>query len=506
MYDSILLHALLRSDFMIFLEKVFSELEGKEITKNWHLEAISYQLEQCYEGENTRLLINLPPRTAKSIIISVAYSLFVLGNTPSTKIIAVSHTQDLAENFNNMCRRIIKTNWFKGVFPECKLSSMKNSASEITTTMGGYRLAISIGGALTGRGADLIILDDINKGIDGESAARRDSAKQWFDNTLQTRLNNLNTGVIIAVQQRLHTDDLTGHLLEKGDIWKNNHLVLPAIATETLNIPIGNGITHTFNKGDYLFPAMLGADALKAQKESMGTPNFSAQYQQSPIPATGNIIPIDKFKRYTNPPKFRDGDIIINSWDTATKTGPKNDYTVGTIWLYRFNAYYLLNVIRGKLLYPKMKKEVLLAAQGSNADYVLIEDTNLGSCLIQDLTVETKLNIKPVIPRIDKISRMEACTASIETGKVSIPQEAPWLEDFLKECAGFPDAVTHDDQVDSISQFLNWAREFNGIFEAKANLNDALDELAEPDEPDDYDSKEGLKLIFLKNFKPEGDY
>ena len=115
---------------------------------------------------------------------------------------------------------------------------------------------------------------------------------------------------------------------------------------------------------------MLGADALTAQKDSMGTPNFSAQYQQSPIPATGNIIPIDKFKRYTNPPKFRDGDIIINSWDTATKTGKNNDYTVGTIWLYRFNEHYLLNVIRAKLLYPKMKTEVLLAAEDSNAEYV----------------------------------------------------------------------------------------------------------------------------------------
>ncbi len=228
--------ALLRADFRPFLEKVFTTLSpGQVFVPTWHLEAIAWQLERVRRGEIRRLIINLPPRSLKSIMASVAFPAFVLGHDPSQRLVCVSYSGDLAKKHSNDFRAVIESPWYKSAFPETRVGTLKNSESEIEFTARGSRLATSVGGTLTGRGGGIIIIDDPLKPDDARSEPQRSRANQWFTNTLLSRLDDKRTGAIVVVMQRVHMDDLTGFLLSQSDEWEV--LSLPAIAEFEENIP-----------------------------------------------------------------------------------------------------------------------------------------------------------------------------------------------------------------------------------------------------------------------------
>jgi predicted phage terminase large subunit-like protein len=188
----------------------------------------------------------------------------------------------------------------------------------------------------------------------------------------------------------------------------------------------------------------------------MGSQTFSAQYQQAPVPPGSALIQWHWFKTYDCLPKRGPNDRIVQSWDTASKTSPKNDYSVCTTWLIHGNDYYLLDVLRRRLEYPDLRRLILSHWQQHGSPTVLIEDTGPGMHLNQELQREGKLRPVPVRPEGEKVLRMEAQTGPIESGYVHVPAEAPWLGDFQIEMMQFPYG-RHDDQVDSVSQFLNWA-------------------------------------------------
>jgi hypothetical protein len=212
------LDAVFRQNLVAFSKKVFQfSSPGQQLDWNWHLDAIAYQFERVRRGENTRLIVNAPPRSLKSIIASVAFPAFLFGHDPSLRIICVSYSIDLAKKHSNDFRVIIESDWYKHLFPATRIGQYKNSEMEIEFTRRGYRLATSVGGTLTGRGGDIIIIDDPLKPEDAMSETRRSACNQWFNTTLLSRLDDKRRGAIVVVMQRLHVNDLTGFLLEQSD-------------------------------------------------------------------------------------------------------------------------------------------------------------------------------------------------------------------------------------------------------------------------------------------------
>ena len=225
--------------------------------------------------------------------------------------------------------------------------------------------------------------------------------------------------------------------------------------------------------------ARLDRDNLEQQRKNVGGYIFSSQYLQSPVPEEGNLIPVEAFRNFDNYPIHHKEDLIVQSWDIASGQGEHNDYSVGTIWLYRYNEYFLLDIVRRKLSYSELLLEVRRQAQESNANLLLIEKAGVGIALIDDLKQYTNLNVVPIVPTKDKVTRMVPGTADIEAGKVALPKEALWRAEFEKECAEFPHGK-HDDQVDSLSMFLDWARKRRETGQEYTTLLAGLDALKRP--------------------------
>ncbi len=226
----------LRSDFESFLKySVLTLNPGMPFLPNWHIRAIAYQLERIRRGEINRLIINMPPRHLKSITVSVAFPAFVLGHDPRQRIFSISYGSELSLKHARDFRSIVESSWYARAFPQMRLS--RSLDDEAATTLKGFRKATSVGGVLTGLGGNMIILDDPQKPVDALSKVRRDSLNQWFTNTLMSRLDNKETGAIIVVTQRVHMDDLSGHLMSGSGHWEI--LSLPAIAEVDEQVPIG---------------------------------------------------------------------------------------------------------------------------------------------------------------------------------------------------------------------------------------------------------------------------
>jgi predicted phage terminase large subunit-like protein len=452
-----LLHFGLRNDFYAFVQKVFATVEpGGVFTPNWSADAVTHALDKVVRGETTRLIINIPPRHLKSLSASVALPAFLLGHDPTRKIICVSYSDDLAVKFSNDCRAVMQAEWYKRTFPHTQIDRGKNTETEFRTTKRGYRLATSVGGTLTGRGGDVIIIDDPIKPADAQSEAIRKKAIQWYESTLLSRLDDKVRGAIVLVMQRLHLDDLSGHLIEKGGF---EHLCLPAIAEEPQSVPLGHGRFHVRNVGEVLDPVREPLSALEKQRADMTPLLFCAQYQQRPIPLEGNIIKREWLRHFKGTIPRVPGDYFVISWDTAMKSSELCDYSVGTVWHVqdRGRKKNLVDVMRGRFEYPELVTQAVALYRKWKFEgyttHLVIEDKGSGSSLIQSLGAERIYShYKPKLDG-DKVMRLTAQAAEFHAGSVHIREDAPWAGDLVAELLGFP-GVRHDDQVDSISQAL----------------------------------------------------
>src|SRR5437016_12457295 len=219
--------AILRSDLSYFAQRCFCELNPQAVFAiNWHIEIIAAKLAAVREGKIRRLIINLPPRHLKSLMASIAFPAWCLGHDPSAQILSVSYGQELADKLARDCRSIMMSPWYRRIFPT-RLAPHRQAVQEFVTTRQGYRLATSNGGVLTGRGADIILIDDPLKPEEALSDAQRQAANEWYDHTLYSRLNDKRCGAIVIIMQRLHEDDLVGHVLGQEQ-WEI--LSFPAIA------------------------------------------------------------------------------------------------------------------------------------------------------------------------------------------------------------------------------------------------------------------------------------
>ena len=445
----------LETNFAAFIRKTFATVSpGDPFKPNWHIEAIAHALERVARGELKRLIILIPPRHLKSICASVAFPAWHLGHDPTQRIICVSYAANVAADFANDCRIVMQSGWYRRAFPATRIDPKKNTENEFKTTRRGSRFATSTGGVLTGRGGDIIIIDDPIKPQDALSEARRKDCLEWFSNTLLSRLDDRMTGAIVVAMQRLHIDDLAGHLLQQKD-WEV--LSLPAIAETVDDILVGPGLFHHREVGDLLHPERQPQEVLADIKAEIGSSYFSAQYQQTPVPAGGLVIHWGWFGFYTQLPQTRTGDMVMQSWDTASSTSELASYSVGITALITKSAIYLIDLVRGRWQFPDLQRQVIAAAQCHRPKAILIENHSSGMSLAQSLKA-IGLSVIPIKPQGDKVMRMIPHTAKLEACHVFLPKGAPWLDEFRTELSAFP-VGSHDDQVDALSQLMTWNEE-----------------------------------------------
>ena len=469
-------NAILRRDFYCFVERSFAELNpGTEFAANWHIEVIADALERCRRGEIRRLIINLPPRSLKSHCASIAFPCWVLGHNPSAQIICASYAQDLADKHAIDSRALMNSFFYREIFPT-RLSSEKRAVSDFLTNGRGCRKATSVGGVLTGRGADFIVIDDPLQPDKALSDTRRKTVNDWYDNTLCSRLNHKLTGCIIVVMQRLHEDDLVGHLLQverrqRIDIEPKWHVIrLPAIAEEDEAYTVERWFgcsTYRRKTAEVLHPEREPLEILEQLRETQGEYNFAGQYQQNPAPMGGGLVKSEWFNTYTELERPKQFELIFQSWD--------GEQSQGTERLQRL--YHLGH--QGKETLPascfsrafgisRLETRSVRASGRLGAKNILIEDKASGTQLIQELIYERVHGITKYQSKQEKIMRMRSVTSTMQSSLVYQPERAPWLAAYTHELVTFPKAK-HDDQADSTSQALDWAgiglRAHAGIFE-----------------------------------------
>jgi predicted phage terminase large subunit-like protein len=452
MYAELLWH-----DLCAFNHRSFLELNPQtRFLDNGHIEVMVAKLVEVGRGRCKRLIINVPPRLLKSFVTSIVFPAWILGHEPTKQILCVTYAQELSEKFARDSRTLMTSPFYGGLF-DTRLAKGREAVSEYETTAGGYRLSTSIGGVLTGRGADIIIIDDPLKADDALSELRRRSVNEWYDNTLRSRLNSQEAGAIIIVMQRLHADDLVAHV-QQYESW--DVLSLPAIAkqdeTFDFSTPYGRKRIHRKN-GEALHPALLSLATLESRRRAMTEYNFTAQYQQDPQPPSGVIVKREWLKCYSPSDKPEKFDQVIQSWDTANKDTELSNYSVCTTWGLKKQHMFLLDVYRRKLEFPDLKRAVRELAELHRANIVLVEDKASGSSLIQELRAE-HFSLVQAAPAMDgdKVMRLRAQTAKIEGGFVLFPEQAHWLEVYLRELLSFPNSK-YDDQVDSTVFALAWS-------------------------------------------------
>ena len=447
------LDAYLRNDFVAFTEKVFLHLNpGRSFVPGWYIRAMAYYVGAvAIDHQTDRLNINLPPRSLKSTMISVALPAFLLGLDPTIRIAVASYSQELSNLFGRQTRSIMQSDWYRRLFPSTVISPRRFAEYDFHTTQGGFRFATSTGGTFTGRGGDVIICDDLLKADDAYSDTKRKAMLEWTRTTLFNRLDDKGKGVIINVQQRLHEDDLAGNLIAAGG-WLT--LTLSAIAPFDETVQIGKGARRYYRRaGEPLDGERETLAILEQTRRDIGSVIFSAQYLQAPTPADGDVVKMGWFRRYDALPA---GGELIMSIDTASKAAEHNDYSAISVWRIVDGRFYLEHVWRDRVDFPRLKHIVREFADIFQPDVILVEDKVAGTQLIQDFAVEApSLPMVPYMPQADKESRLRFQAAKIEVGLVYLPREADWLAAFEEEVRQFPRGK-HDDMVDSMSQLLDY--------------------------------------------------
>jgi len=451
--DRDLADAIYRTDFGAFTYRAFEALNpGQRLTPNWHIDCICFLIQLMVSGEaRRRLVLNLPPRTLKSFIVSVALPGWLLGRVPSTRIICASYSDELAAKFSRDCRALLETPFYKRVFPQTRLNPKKAAEGEFETTRRGFRLATSVGGTLTGRGGEVLIVDDPIKANDADSEVARRGAIDWLRNTAFSRLDNPAESLICIAMQRLHVDDPSGILIEQG--WPR--LVIPAIAIEPADYRVSEDEVYHRPAGQLLQLERDNPAAIEELKREIGSRVFAAQYQQNPTPPDGNMVKAAWLGRYDTAPERKTFQRVVLSCDPAGKAGIHNDYTAIAVVGVREKSLHVLEISRGHWTVMQMREQIIGLAAQWQVDLVIVEDTSSGMGLIQLLKEVPRLDVVGRSPDTDKVTRMSRQQGRFEAGRVLLPTEALWLADFENELLAFPSG-RYDDQVDALLLFLDW--------------------------------------------------
>lgn len=413
-----------------------------------HLALLNRKLLDVAAGRTRRLMVFMPPRSGKSELISTYFPAWYLSTHPEHRVILASYGSDFAAEFGRKARDIVMEHGgLYGV--EVRDNSKAADHWNIARHTGGMDTA-GVGASLTGRGANLLLIDDpIKNWEEAQSSTTRDAIYNWFTSTAYTRLTP--NGAVVLVMTRWHHDDLAGRLLKQmeqgGDQW--DVVSLPAICEDgddPLQRPIGGA----------LWPDRWPLERLYEIKATVGAHIWNSLYQQRPTPDRGERFRLEWFaKRYDNLTDLR-GSLkrVVMSVDSAFKTGAGSDYSAIATWATDGVHYYLLNMVRERLEFPDLKRAIIEQYTTYRPDTVLIEDAASGQSIIQELQRGTSMPVVAIKPKGSKQARADLVLPLFEAGKVLLPANVPWLEDFIAEHLFFPKGA-HDDMVDTTSMALN---------------------------------------------------
>jgi predicted phage terminase large subunit-like protein len=466
-----LVDAACRTYFSSFARMCFHILNpGAEFLPNWHHRALDFHLDEVRRGNIKRLAVALPPRYGKSFTASIAFPAFVLGLDPTKRIIVVSYNADLAAKLSYDFRAIVEDTRYQRLFPAMRLS--RNTEFEVVTDQHGYRFATSVDGTLTGRGGDILIIDDYLKPNDALSDIKRAAANNWFFNTALSRLDDKQNGAIVIIGHRLHVDDLIGTVMRSDD-WRL--LSLPAIAEKDQIVQIGDELFYHRRAGEALHPEREPRHILESTRSQVGADTFEPQYQQNPMLPGGAMIRRDWVLEYDQLPQRTSSSVVIQSWDTASHLGEANARSACTTWLLHENSCYLMDLLVGQFDYLVLKEHAVSLARVHKPGTILIEDTGVGTALIAELK-RAGLPAVPVKPEQDKRTRMAVQIPKFANGQIFFAKHKPWRAVVDSEVFAFPNG-RYDDIVDSISQALAYeSTTFDAVkfFDGMGRLHSAL--------------------------------
>ncbi len=435
----------------------YAKFQMPEYQTPAHIKLLAHKLEEVERGNIKRLAIFMPPRHGKSQLTSQFFPAWYLGRNPSKFVIATTYAQDLADDFGRSVRNQIQDEDYNRIFNDCTLSKDSSSVRRFHTTGSGVYYAVGAGGAITGRGAHLLLIDDPIKGReDADSDAMRSNLIDWYRSTAYSRL--MPGGSIILIQTRWHEDDLAGWILRETSHEPWEVVELPAVLDEKASKILKRP------KGQALWPEAYDKKRLEEIKKTAGSREWNSLYMQRPSAEEGNILKRYWWKEWTedNPPECN---YILQSWDTAYTVKSTSDYSAVTTWgIFEHNGIQnaiLLSARRERWEFPELKSEAIKLYNEFRPDVVLIEAKASGWSLIQELQ-RAGIPITPFNPkRADKKTRAHSVTPLFESGRVWYPSSKYWAEDVINQCAQFPSS-NYDDLVDSTTQALMRLRQ--GLF------------------------------------------
>ncbi len=446
---------------------------GRDFYDNWHIDAVSDHLQAVVEGDIKRLIINIPPRHMKSISVAVALPAWAWTIQPEKKFLYASYAGSLSIRDSVKCRRLLDSRWYKEHFGETfKLTSDQNQKQRFENNKTGARIATSVDGALTGEGGDIIVIDDPHNVRESESSTVREGVLEWWDQAMQTRLNDPKTGAFIIIMQRVHENDLTGHILsnELGDEW--DHLCLPAryeIGHPTITRSTLNFFDPRTEEGELLWPDRIDDKTLANLERSLGSYAAAGQLQQRPMPKGGGILKAEWWVPWEKEELPSNIEYVLQSWDTAFSTKENSSYSARTTWgVFRNNGQVNVIVIDmwyDRVSYPELRKIAQESYEEWEPDAVLIEKKASGQSLLQDLRM-AGIPVLEYSPDRDKQARAHASSALLEDGRIYFPFNKKWAKDLIDICAAFP-AGDNDDIVDTCTQA--WLRLRKGWFVTHSN-------------------------------------
>lgn len=445
---------------------------GRPYIPNWHIDAICEHLEAVSKRQVRKLIINMPPRHMKSLLVSVFWPTWVWITNPEHRWLFASYAQTLSIRDSVKCRRLIESPWYQKRFGDrYQLTGDQNSKVRFDNDRMGYRLATSVGGALTGEGGDTIGIDDPHNVVDGESDAMRAATLEWWDQAMSTRLNDPKTGAYVIVMQRVHGKDLCGHILERSSGW--DHLMLPARFESAHPTPTRSSIGFVDPRTEdreLLWPERVGESELRDLEQSLGSYGAAGQLQQRPSPAGGGLFKREWFRYFTDEQGYYtahkpDGTarrvLKADCWrfvtcDLAISTKTYNDYSVIQVWdveRVKTNgevAMFLVEQWRERKEAPYVEDELRNTLIRWSPSFIGVEDnSNFDTSVIQRFRRDG-LPVRPIKPDRDKVTRATMASVWMEGGKIHFPLNAPWLGELERELMVFPHGE-HDDSVDCIA-------------------------------------------------------
>ena len=437
---------------------------GRQFHDNWHIDAVSEHLQAVVEGDIKRLIINVPPRHMKSISVAVALPAWTWTIQPDKRFLFASYASSLSIRDSVKCRRLIDSNWYKQHFGNCfELTGDQNQKQRFENNKTGYRIATSVDGALTGEGGDIIVIDDPHNVREAESSTVREGVLEWWDQA-------------IIIMQRVHEQDLTGHILANDTGW--DHLCLPARYEPEHPTPSQSSLGFVDPRtedGELLWSSRIDERTLSQLETSLGTYASAGQLQQRPMPKGGTILK-SKWWQEWDSDHLPEIEYVLQSYDTAFSTKEKSSYSARTTWGV-FKKHGQINAIVLEMWYDRVNyPELRRLAQDSYDEYqpdaVLIEKKASGQSLLQDLRM-AGIPVLEYSPDRDKEARAHASSALLEDGRIWYPADKRWAKDLISICAAFPTG-DNDDIVDTCTQA--WLRLRKGWFITHSEDYDEDDE------------------------------